>query len=345
MTILSSNENGIKNDSKTVPLITGTGEILNDTNESTGKAVDWVQKKQLSIKFSDLLKKAREEDPTIISNSRLEAVCRCGDTLLFKEAENGRKKLYKAFFCKSRLCPICSWRRSLKTFSQVSDIMNTDIMQEHIKNGSRFLFMTLTVKNVSGDSLPHEIDSLNKGFQYLISPSRTVAGLTDFKKSIQGYIKTLEITYNHVSDTYHPHIHVLLMVRPSYFTGRAYLSVKALRTKWQDILNLDYVPQCDIKAIRDCNSKSIAEISKYPVKPIQWNYDMVPAIIALSRAMKGRRLLTYGGIFKRVKSALNLADVDSDDADLIHTDSSDTVLNPIAYTLYRYNRHLGVYIC
>ena len=51
-------------------------------------------------------------------------VSECGTFLEFKKFVDGSLKLNGANFCKVRLCPMCSWRRSLKIFSQVSEIMN-----------------------------------------------------------------------------------------------------------------------------------------------------------------------------------------------------------------------------
>lgn len=37
----------------------------------------------------------------------------CENYLVFK-MKDGRLKLYQAYFCKTRLWPLCNWRRSLK---------------------------------------------------------------------------------------------------------------------------------------------------------------------------------------------------------------------------------------
>ena len=64
---------------------------------------------------------------------------------------------------------------------------------------------------------------MNKGFSYITSNSRTFAPAKKFKESLQGYIKATEITYNSEEDTYHPHIHCIFQVRPSYFKGTGYI--------------------------------------------------------------------------------------------------------------------------
>ena len=49
----------------------------------------------------------------------------CGSNLTYKvNIADGSKTLYSADFCKVRLCTMCAWRRSLKTFGQVSKVMD-----------------------------------------------------------------------------------------------------------------------------------------------------------------------------------------------------------------------------
>ena len=100
---------------------------------------------------------------------------------------------------------MCNWRRSLKMYSQVSQI--TDKILTTRK--SRFIFVTLTVKNPDAEHLTETLDLMNKGFKYITSKSQTFAPAQKFKESLQGYIKATEITYNSKENTYHPHIHCI----------------------------------------------------------------------------------------------------------------------------------------
>lgn len=71
---------------------------------------------------------------------RSQRVFECGSFLEFRVSES-ESNLQVANFCKDRLCPMCNWRRSLKIFGQVSQVMNQ--MDEY-----DFLFLTLTVRIV-----------------------------------------------------------------------------------------------------------------------------------------------------------------------------------------------------
>ena len=124
---------------------------------------------------------------------------------MFYAKRRREKRLHGANFCRNRLCPMCNWRRSLKMYSQVSQI--TDKILTTRK--SRFIFVTLTVKNPDAEHLTETLDLMNKGFKYITSKSQTFAPAQKFKESLQGYIKATEITYNSKENTYHPHIHCI----------------------------------------------------------------------------------------------------------------------------------------
>lgn len=57
---------------------------------------------------------------------------------------------------------MCNWRRSLKLFSQVSQVM--DVLE---KQGYCFLFLTLTLRNCPWDDLPVAIESFLSGWRKL----------------------------------------------------------------------------------------------------------------------------------------------------------------------------------
>ena len=117
---------------------------------------------------------------------------------------------------------------------------------------------------------------------------------------------------------------------------------------WQQALHLDYLPQVDVRVIKNSTSHTIAEMSKYPVKTadllkIKDDDKAVKALITLHNAMFKRRLVTFGGIFKDIKARLKLDDLE--DGSLVHTESKSEGLNGVAYTLFRYSKVYGCYIC
>lgn len=321
---------------------TNTGEILTDVSES-GKTRNWSDKKSMNLKMSDLYELAMRKDGSIMSVSRLQQMKDCASYLVFGQT-NGKKKLVDANFCRVRLCPMCNWRKSLKMFAQVSKI--TDVILAE-KPSARFIFLTLTVKNPNAEELTKTLNEMNEGFKYLVQKSRDFASAKLLKENLLGYLKVIEITYSARNDTYHPHFHVLLEVKSSYF-GKGYIKQKEYAKMWQQALHLDYQPQVDVRVVKNATSRAIAELSKYPVKTadllkLKNESQAVQALMTLHNSMKNRRLITFGGDFKEVRRRLKLDDIET--GSLVHTETKSEGLNNIAYTLFKYNVGCGCYIC
>ena len=294
----------------------------------------------------EILEAARQLDGFVISERRLDAVRDCASWLLFAlfaEHESGGRKLAKANFCRLRLCPMCAWRRSLKLFSQVSAI--TDAILADKK--ARFLFVSLTVRNCSGDALRDTIARMGEGFSRIVTKGNGGTGTEAFRKSLLGYMKAIEVTYNRKTGTFHPHIHAIFEVRPSYF-GAGYLTHDDWRMMWQEVMHLDYEPQVDVRAIKTATARAVAEVAKYPVKMrsllgITDTEHAARVLIQLKRALHGCRLITFGGDFREYKRRLGWDDVET--GSLVHVEADSRTLNAIAYTLFRYRADAGAYIC
>lgn len=328
-----------------IEVVTGTGEILTDTSAS-GKTRDWEGKKKMNLELVGILQELQIQYPSLISNSRLHQVESCADYLKYGVTAEGTKRLVDANFCRFKFCPICVWRKSLKMYSQISAV--TERLNEEYPS-SRYIFVTLTVKNSSAHELKSTIDQLNDGFKNLVQNSKTVGGdIRVFKSSLLGYLKCLEITYNADSKTYHPHIHAVFHLKASYFNGKNYLSHSKWVKMWQLLLKIDYEPMVDVRAIRKTSPKLIAEVAKYPVKTtdllkIKDSSEQVEVIATLLTTTYHRRFVTFGGSFRQVKRQLSLDDVET--GSLIHIESDNNKLNYVAYELYKWQMRFGCYIC
>ncbi len=334
-----------------IPLITGTGEVLVDRS-STGRIRPWAENKKMGKKLLGLYSLAKRIDGTLISDKRLEALDQCGEYLKYGQYADNSTKLAEAHFCQLRLCPQCNWRRSLKLYAQVSEVTDAILMD---KPSVRFLFVTLTVKNIKGNEIKETLDRMNKGFQAMVQSKRKYKAAAGFQKSLLGYMKAVEITYNSESNTFHPHMHVIFEVEKEYFSSRSrYISHERWRQMWRDVMKLDYEPQVNVKAIKTdgeeskAKAKAIAEVAKYPVKStdiidIEDEGQAVNALIDLHKGIFQRRFVTFGGDFKEYKRMLGLDDVET--GDLIHVETESLALNPVAYILYRWRADVGAYIC
>ena len=170
------------------------------------------------------------------------------------------------------------------------------------------------------------------------------------KKSFVGRFRSLEVTYGRDKrkdscGTFHPHLHVLLVVdNEQYFKdSECYFSTEELSKLWGECLGVDYDPIVHIEKVTDDVfdlPHSVAECAKYAVKsdvlfggdvclmgdnPDEKNIDafreMDSIVFALDEALRGRRLVSFGGLLKKIHDELNLDD--SVDGDLIHVEGDE----------------------
>ena len=314
------------------------GKVLIDVNKS-GKVIDWREKKLNTLNLSDSYKRLGQE--YFNKSSR---VANCGTYLEYKRfKDDNSMQLNHANFCKVRLCPMCAWRRSLKIYGQVSKIMN----EISSNNEYDFLFLTLTTANCTSDELSKTIDLLLKSFKKMTQLKR-------FRKSILGHFRALEVTHNLVNDSYHPHLHCVLVVNKSYCKKKdLYISQEEWTQLWKKSLQIDYIPIVHITKFKDTAGKgiekSVAEASKYTVKSDDYiikddiTGDIVQeftdkAVKILDYALANRRLIAFGGLLKDIFQQLKLDD--PEDGDLVNTDNED-IRADLNYIIERYSWNIG----
>src|SRR5690625_6619390 len=79
--------------------------------------------------------------------------------------------LFRVWFCKSRFCPMCNWRRTMKHGIQTQKIVAEVIRQ---KPKARWLFLTLTVKNVyDGEELNKSLSAMAQGFRRMMQDRKS----------------------------------------------------------------------------------------------------------------------------------------------------------------------------
>ena len=306
---------------------------------STGRERPWKQKKTNSILVGDSYSRLSRIYPELgeYYKKRADRIYDCGSYLVFQRFIDNSLKLKQAFFCRQRLCVMCNWRRSLKIFSQVSKIM--DSMQS--TNDYDFLFLTLTIRNVDAPELNSAISDMIKGYLRLIRKTRV-------SKCVMGTFRALEVTYNEKEQTFHPHLHIVLAVNKSYLNGRNYINQKEWSELWKNSMNLDYVPIVHIEKTKGDNKKAVAEVAKYATKEedlytMDENNNKIAndeVIFTLDEALKGRRLISFSGVFKEYQQKLKLDDVE--DGDLIHCDD-DSIRSDLQYVLETYHWRCGTY--
>lgn len=212
------------------------------------------------------------------------------------------------------------------------------------RKSDRVLLLTLTVRNCPGEDLPILLKQMSKAWDRLAKGKRFTGAMT-------GWFRALEVTYNREADTYHPHYHVLLMVRGDYFDKKKdhYISQAEWIELWRQAMRVDYAPSVDIRSINgkagaemsERTRKALHEVTKYAAKP-QDLYKLAPdgaevppgVVRFLHDALKGKRLVGWGGTFKHLRAALQLADVDDPNTDLTNAGEVPAGTEPIAILIY-----------
>lgn len=242
--------------------------------------------------------------PSFHHQQYAERVGYCGQVLEFardppKHDTSQKITLRKMHSCHVRLCPVCQWRRALKYQAIVYQGLPR-LMTDYPE--SRFLFLTLTVRNCRVNRLRYTLTVMAHAWQRLTQLQVWPA---------IGWVRGVEITRSKDSSA-HPHYHCLLMVSPTYFRGD-YLKQREWAELWQQCLRVDYWPIVDVRVVKQSRKRSafrlngepmshmwliVTEILKYSVKAS----DMVKDdrwFLTLTDQVRGTRAVAMGGVLKQ----------------------------------------------
>lgn len=314
----------------------GGPEILKDVSPS-GRERPWHVRKL----ENQYISAAYEE----VNKAKAERLTQCAQSLLFVRKDGGGLKLKQANFCRVRLCPICAWRRSLKTAAHVNKIIQAAEPEK-----LEYIMVTFTLRNCEPDKLGQSLDTLLNGYKNLVKRRR-------YQQAWVGWYRGVEVTHNLKDDTFHPHIHALVGVKASYFKGRKYVRQEDLTQDWREVCKLDYNPIVDIRRVKRLNGrgattrgdliKAVNEVAKYTTKAgdiINFDdWDMTTDTVRLlDRAFDKRRFIAFGGLFKELHKALNLGD--EEDGDLLHVGDGDEDASQADELLFWWHTGYGRYV-
>lgn len=292
------------NNSDAQGFASGAGENLS-LEQFTGNPKDrrWRVHKADADLVADLYQQIREFE------KRAGRMFMCAGFLVFEkvrhiETGDARLRLRRANFCKNRYCPVCQWRRALMWVSRFVETL-PKVLEKHPDHP--FLFLTLTVPNCPVSELRETLQSMNKAWNRLRVRKEF--------SSIVGWVRTTEVNQEEArSDYAHPHFHVLLMVKPSYF-GKGYVKRDGWLKAWQGAMRDPSITQVDVRRVKGDLIKAVKETFKYSVKPA----DLVrearmkgetddeflrrierdnPWLYELTRQTNHLRYIAAGGVFK-----------------------------------------------
>ena len=226
----------------------GTSQLL---------TVPFAEKKQDRDFVASIFDPRKEE-------SRLERFRSCSSFLVFDHCRHTEhySKLRQANFCKDRLCTTCQWRKSLRLFSSVYQA--SELLLEQSKFQPKFCLLTLTVQNCDIADTGSTLKRMMRAFQKLHKSKF-------WKERVQGYFRSLEITFNERLNSVHPHFHVMLHMADDYFHGYKYTKQSEWLEQWRKAYGDYNITQVDIRNLKQKNKfelmKSVCEVVKYSIKP------------------------------------------------------------------------------
>lgn len=250
-------------------------------------------------------------------------MAQCGRDIEFiYDPATGISRVKHASLCRDRLCPICSWRLSLKRNNEMQQTISHLLEQRPYKG----VMLTLTVRNCTRNDLNSTIKHLCQSYTRLCKHRA-------WKRNIKGTARSIEVTYSPKTDTFHPHIHVLLLVDENY---RCNISQQEFAAMWRTAAQLDYNPIVDVRytyqkaeaeaedtdddidaeaimqsdelaAMRD----GITEAVKYAFKPSALRRILADEQLdSIAAQLKSHRLISYGGDIKKARAELLFVDED-----------------------------------
>ena len=229
------------------------------------------------------------------------AINDCG-TFVQVGRRNGHEIIKNANFCRQRLCQVCAWRRSAKFTAQMIPVCRNLAARGYIP-----IFITLTIRNPVAQDVHARMDVLMSGWDRLMK-------MRKYRRAVAGFVRGVEITYNTINNTYHPHIHALLFMNNGYYSSN-YISHDDLMADWQSAARLDYAPSVHIQAVRprhgddDTTTAAVLETLKYCYK-IDYNTISSDTIATILYSLQGRRLISFGGVVADERRALQMGDID-----------------------------------
>lgn len=280
------------------------------TKNFTDVKSQFTEKKQANLLVAEKLTKA------LYNNKRGFKMKNCSTQLIIERCQCGKHSRVKgANLCRDRLCPICSWRLSLKRYADMLKTLDGIDLERY-----KPFFLTLTLRNCKPNELSATITQITKAWKRILNRKL-------FIDSVKGWARSIETTFNKKDYTLHPHLHCILLIEKDTHAeelfSNPYGAVKDLEEQWQRALEIDYEPIIDLKQISNTKdgkeyemAKSVLETFKYTVK----DKDLIDMPLSVFRevalGLSGKRLVAYGGILKTAKAEI-VDDIATEDIEIV----------------------------
>lgn len=296
-------------------------ELENNVNEpiykTLGKAENFIIN---TAELRDLLYKhyLRKQKP-----HKAKAIKECGTFLMFKQYKdlNSTAQLTRANFCKDPLCPMCAWRKHIKTSNIMAYAM------EDIKGKVSHLVLAVpNTKHITRERL--------------INLKERAVSFVKGALNCDNYFSNLEIVASDAG--FHPHIHMLIESQDFFSVNQE--KIKDMSQKWRKHFDKRDTEMYDreyegytfyIRGITGDYQGALQEVTKYVVKA-ETKID-TDNTAELADAIKGVRKSSSGGTFKQ---AIRNGKVDA----LIETERYFRELSQYEWQYHIYNFINGRYV-
>lgn len=144
--------------------------------------------------------------------------------------ERSRAEIIDTRLCGLRTCPICAKITANRNERRITKTLQDAEAKKVSRDGAgyKLLGITYTVPNCTGDKLRAELQNIGRAVRSILQGNKGRNRVTAITK---GYVYSLEVTRNHKTGLYHPHVHIVLAVNASYGKGKEYLT----KTEWAEI--------------------------------------------------------------------------------------------------------------
>lgn len=230
----------------------------------------------------------------------------CGDWLQMLENDTGdKRKIERGFFCGSRWCPACAWRYAAAWGRILMAVDRYLCAEQQLVP----IFVTLTVPNVEADKLRETLEHMAASWKRLMQRKAFSVW--------KNFVRKTEVTYNAESDTYHPHYHVMIWVKPGYFgKSGGYISHDRLLQDWRDACGIPNITQVDIRRCKSAeqDGAAVAEVAKYVAKSSDFllSQDVFDTFYA---GLHNVRIMSLGGEAKKAVQLFRAGKLDKYDSE------------------------------
>lgn len=216
--------------------------------------------------------------------------------------ECGNVHITGAELCRDRMCPVCNWRLSLKRYAVMSNVMQS-VMRAYPE--AVYSFVTLTARNCKTARLKEYMTEMQTAYNRVISQKWA-------RKSLIGWGRSIELTYNQAAKTVHPHYHIIL-VSDSTAVAPMFVAEWLKQTEKRGIraseaaqdISIITAEQKSGESEHEALTRAVVETFKYAVKTKSLDDLSGRELRTFAQQIAGKRLMSAGGVIKEYLAILD----------------------------------------